>query len=123
MGSKIKVGIIGYGWAATAHIAAINATRNAEVTGVYSSRPLDGHELSRKWGGSIAAYDDLDAMLASSNIDAVSITSYPYQHAAQAIKAAKAGKHLIIEKPLALSWKDCLTVAKAVTAAKVKTCI
>src|SRR5947207_1202213 len=123
MANKIRVGIIGYGWAATAHIAAINATRNAEVSAIYSSRPLDSHELSRKWGGSIAAYDDLDVLLASRNIDAVSITSYPYQHAAQAIKAARAGKHLIIEKPLALSWKDCVAVERAVAAAKVKTCM
>jgi predicted dehydrogenase len=123
MPDKLKVGIIGYGWAATAHIAAINSTRNAEVTAIYSSRPLDNAEVSKKWGGNIAAYNDLDAMLSSRDIDAVSITSYPYQHAAQAIKAAKSGKHLIIEKPLALSWRDCLAVEKAVAAAKVKTCV
>src|ERR1043165_5992156 len=123
MPDKLKVGIIGYGWAATAHIAAINSTRNAEVTAIYSSRPLDNAEVSKKWGGNIAAYNDLDAMLSSRDIDAVSITSYPYQHAAQAIKAAKSGKRLIIEKPLALSWRDCLAVEKAVAAAKVKTCV
>ena len=123
MSKKIRVGIVGYGWVATAHIAAINASTNAEVAAVYSSRALDSAELSRKWGGQIAAFNDLDAMLASTDLDVVSICSYPYQHTAQALKAAKAGKHIIIEKPLAMSWKDCLAIEKAVKAAKVKTCV
>ena len=42
---KFKVGVIGYGWVAGAHIAAINATRQAEVGAVYSTRPLDGADL------------------------------------------------------------------------------
>ncbi len=123
MSKKIRVGIVGYGWVATAHIAAINASTNAEVAAVYSSRALDSAELSKKWGGQIAAFNDLDSMLARKDIDVVSICSYPYQHTAQALKAAKAGKHIIIEKPLAMSWKDCLAIEKAVKAAKVKTCV
>ena len=123
MSKKIRVGIVGYGWVATAHIAAINASTNAEVAAVYSSRALDSAELSKKWGGQIAAYNDLDSMLASKDLDVVSICSYPYQHTAQALKAAKAGKHIIIEKPLAMSWKDCQAIEKAVKAAKVKTCV
>ena len=84
MAQKIKVGIIGYGWVATAHIAALNHTTHAEVTAVYSSRALDSAELSQKWGGTVTAYNDLDALLAS-DIDAVSICSYPYQqHASTA---------------------------------------
>jgi predicted dehydrogenase len=120
---KYNVGIIGYGWVATAHIPAINGTRQAQVTAVYSSRPLDAGELSAKWGGHITPYHDLDAMLADPNLHAVSICSYPYQHAEQAVKAAHAGKHLIIEKPLALSWKDCQRIEAAVKAAKVRTCV
>ena len=49
--------------------------------------------------------------------------SYPAEHAMQAIKAAKAGKHLIIEKPLALNWDDCLAIKSAVNEARVKTCV
>ncbi len=62
---KYNVGIIGYGWAASAHIAAINATSHAQVTAVYSSRKLDDAELSAKHGGKIKTYTDLDEMLAS----------------------------------------------------------
>jgi predicted dehydrogenase len=120
---KYNVGVIGYGWVAGAHIAAINATSLAQVTSVCSSRRLDSVELSAKHGGAITAYNDLDTMLADRNLNVVSICSYPYDHAKQAIAAARAGKHLIIEKPLALSWKDCLAVHEAVKATRVKTCV
>jgi predicted dehydrogenase len=120
---KYNVGIIGYGWVATAHIAAINATKQAQVTAIYSSRALDSSELSAKWGGQVTAYDDLDAMLADDSIHAVSVCSYPQQHAAHVIAAARAGKHIITEKPLALSWKDCQAMAAAVKKAGVKTCV
>ncbi|MBK1882867.1 Gfo/Idh/MocA family oxidoreductase [Luteolibacter pohnpeiensis] len=118
-----NVGIIGYGWVATAHIPAINACKQAQVTAICSSRSLDPAELSATHGGSVKAYTDLDAMLADPEIDAVSICSYSNLHAEQAIQAAKAGKHLIIEKPLALNWEDCQRIAAAVEEAGVKVCV
>jgi predicted dehydrogenase len=120
---KYNVGIIGYGWVATAHIPAINATSLAQVTAVYSSRQLSSEELSGKHGSNIKAYNNLDAMLGDPDIDAVSICSYPYQHTEQVIKAARAGKHLIIEKPLCLSLKDLRAMEAAIKKAKVKTCV
>ena len=120
---KYNVGIIGYGWASEAHIDAINATTYAQVTAVYSSRKLDSAELSGKHGSEITCYIDLDKMLASPDIHVVSVCSYPYQHTSQAIAAAQAGKHLIIEKPLALTWEDCLAIQSAVKEADVKTCV
>ena len=120
---KLNVGIIGYGWVATAHIDAINASAHAQVTSVYSSRQLNDAEVSAQAGSQIKTYTDLDAMLADKKLDAVSICSYPYQHKEHAVAAAEAGKHLIIEKPLALSWEDCLAVESAVKKAGVKTCI
>ena len=120
---KYNVGIIGYGWVATAHIPAINATRQAQVTAVYSSRPLDSKELAAKHGGTVTAYNDLGAMLADPNIHAVSVCSLPSLHREHVIAAARAGKHIIIEKPLALSWKDCQAMEAAVKKAGVKTCI
>jgi len=120
---KYNVGVIGYGWVATAHIPAINATSLGQVTAVYSSRELDSPELSNKFGGTITAYNDLDEMLANPDIHAVSVCSYPYDHAKQVIAAAKAGKHLIIEKPLCLSLKDLRAMQKAIEQSKVKTCV
>ena len=119
---RYKVGIIGYGWVATAHIQAINATSNAQVTAIYSSRPLDNSEESKRWNTPIKTYTDLNEMLSDNELDIVSICSYPYQHKDQAVAAAAAGKHLIMEKPLALSKQDCEAVKTAVEKANVKTC-
>jgi predicted dehydrogenase len=119
---KYKVGIIGYGWVAGAHIAAINSTAQAEVTAVYSSRPLDETDISKRHGGSIRCYTDLTEMLAT-DIDVVCVCSYPYDHAEQSIAAARAGKHLIIEKPLALNLKDLRRMQEAILKSGVKTCV
>jgi len=120
---KYNVGIIGYGWVATAHIAAINASSLSQVTAIYSSRKLVSGELSARHGGKITAYNNLDKMLADPDIQVVSVCSYPYDHAKQVIAAAKAGKHLIIEKPLCLSPKDLRAMQKAVEQTGIKTCV
>ena len=121
--TQYNVGIIGYGWAASAHIPAINAAPQAQVAAIYSSRKLDAKELSAKHGGTIKVYNDLDSLHADPDIDVVSICSYPPDHVKQVIAAARAGKHLIIEKPLCLSLKDLRAVQRAVAQAKVKTCV
>ena len=123
MTHKYNVGIIGYGWAATAHIAAINATRQAQVTAVWSSRPLAAAELSASHGSPISVYSDLQAMLASPDIHVVDITSYPNQHKDQFVAAARNGKHVIVEKPLAVEWSEILQMKKAVAETGVKTCV
>lgn len=120
---KLNVGIIGYGWVATAHIAAINAGQTGQVTAIYSSREHDDKELSEKWGTSITSHTDLEKMLADKSIDVVSICSYTYQHKEHTIAAAKAGKHIILEKPMALSWSDCKEMEAAVKEAGVSFCI
>jgi predicted dehydrogenase len=120
---KYNVGIIGYSWVASAHIAAINSTSYAKVTAICSSRQLNSVEISKQHGCEITCYTDLNKMLANPDINVVSICSYPNEHARQAIAAAQAGKHLIIEKPLALNWDDCLAIQVAVKTAKVKTCV
>ncbi len=120
---KYNVGILGYGWVATAHIPAINASPLAQVTAVCSSRPQDPAALSARYGGSIKCFTSLDAMLADPSIHVISICSLPHLHADHIVAAAKAGKHLIIEKPITLTLADALRVAKAVKKAGVKTCV
>ncbi len=120
---KYNVGVIGYGWAAGAHIAAINATTQAQVTAVYSSRPLDDAELSAKHGSPIKSYQNLDEMLNDPDIHVVDITSYPSQHRNQAVAAANAKKHVILEKPMANSLQEVREIAAAVKANGVKGCV
>ena len=120
---KFNVGIIGYGWAATAHIDAINASGMAQVTHVYSSRLLDDDELSVRYGSRIKTTTNLNSVLKNPRVDVVDVTSYPYQHADQVVAAAKAGKHVIIEKPITLTKTSLRRMVKAVKKARVKTCV
>jgi predicted dehydrogenase len=120
---KYNVGVIGYGWAAGAHIPAINATRLGQVTAICSSRPLDAAELAARHGPGLRLYTDIDDLFKDRDIQVVSICSLPGSHAAQAIKAAKAGKHLIVEKPLCLNPRDVRRIQQAVGEAKVKACV
>ena len=120
---KYNVAVIGYGWVATAHIQAINATSHAQVTAIYSSRPQNDAELSARHGSAIKSYTDLNALLKQPDIHVVSICSYPSQHAEHLIAAAKAGKHIILEKPLTLSLEDATAISQAVEKAGVKTCV
>lgn len=118
-----NVGIIGYGWVASAHIPALQATGRARVTSILSSRALDEAQLSARHGGPVRVFRDLDSFLAQPDLQVVSVCSYPQDHAQQVIAAARAGKHLIVEKPLALNHEDLLRVRDAVHQAGVRACV
>ncbi|MEY3205886.1 MAG: hypothetical protein RLZZ21_2217 [Planctomycetota bacterium] len=120
---NVNVGIVGYGWAATAHLAAINATRQGRVVAVCSSRPLDAAELSAKHGCPIRVYQRLDDMLADPGIDVVDITGLPSLHREQAVAAAKAKKHVILEKPMANSPEEVSDILAAAEANGVQGCV
>lgn len=122
---QFNVGVVGYGWAATAHIDAIQNTRLGQVGAIYSSRAaeLDADAISKAHGTNIKVYGDYDEMLADPSLNVIDITSYPNQHKEQTLKAAAAGKHLIIEKPLALTLDDCKDMVAATESAGVETCV
>ena len=119
---KYNVGIVGYGWVAGAHIAAINATPHAQVTAIYSTRKLDEAEVSARHGCQIQCFTDYEDFLAA-DIDVVDICSMPTLHAEQSIAAVNAGKHLILEKPMAMNLADCRAIVAAAEQNKVKGCV
>jgi predicted dehydrogenase len=118
-----NVGVVGYGWVATAHIPAINASTLGQVTAICSGRPLQASELSAKYGNPIRVYRRFEEMLDDREIHVISLCSLPDRHATQAIQAASAGKHLILEKPLCLALSDLRAIEQAVSRSGVKTCV
>ncbi|HTL18445.1 MAG TPA: Gfo/Idh/MocA family oxidoreductase, partial [Patescibacteria group bacterium] len=90
---------------------------------ICSSRPLNSAELTAQYGVPIRVYNDLDQMLASPELQVMSVCGLPDQHARQSIRAAEAGKHLIIEKPICLTPQDLVRVRQAVRKAGVKACV
>jgi predicted dehydrogenase len=116
----LRVGIVGLGWVAGAHIETFKHVNGAGVTAICSRRPHDPAALEARFGVPLKAYTDYAEMLADPEIDVVDICTPHPLHAEQAIAAARAGKHLIIEKPLSLSWKDAKRVRDAVKKARVQ---
>ena len=120
---EIRIGIVGYGWAASAHIKSFHEIPGARVTAVCSRRKLDPGALSAAHGSKIAVYNDFAKMCAQKDLDVISIcTPHPF-HPEQTEIAAKAGKHLVIEKPVAIDLEGLNRVEKAVKKARVKAMI
>lgn len=119
----LNVGIVGLGWVAGAHIDALRNVRGMKVTGVCSRRQHDPAALSQRYKSPLKVWSDYRQMLADPAIDVIDIcTPHPF-HAEQAVAAAEAGKHLIIEKPIALNMGDAIRVRDAVRRAGVAVCV
>ena len=120
---QMNVGIVGYGWVAGAHITSFNEIPGCQVSAICSRRKLDAAELSRQHGSEIRIYNDYDRMLADPELDVISIcTPHPF-HPDQSVAAAEAGKHLVIEKPVALDLDGVNRIQEAVQKAGVKAVI
>jgi predicted dehydrogenase len=117
--SELRIGIVGLGWVAGAHIEALKNVEGATVSAVCSRRQHDPAELEATYGLPLRAYTSFEDLLADDEIDVIDICTPNHLHAQQAIAAARAGKHLIIEKPVATSFEDCVRVQEAIEAAGV----
>ena len=98
-------GIIGCGMIANFHAKAIADISGAKLVGCQSRRLESAQKLADQYGAT--AYDDIGEMLADPKIDIVTICTPSGAHMEPALAAAKAGKHLIIEKPLEVTLKRC----------------
>lgn len=112
--SDYNIGIVGLGWVAGAHIETFKHVNGAKVTAVCSRRQLDEKQLEQQYGTPLKVYHDYAAMLADPDIHVIDICTEHPLHPEQTIAAAEAGKHLIIEKPLALKYEDTVRMRKAV---------
>ncbi len=96
----IGVGIIGTGFIGTVHLGALRRL-GVRIAGVLGSSPERGAERAEALG--VAAYASLDEMLADPGVDVVHVTSPNHAHYAQVKAILAAGKHVICEKPLAMT--------------------
>lgn len=100
---RLRWGIIGCGDIANKRVApAINDQPDSDLVAFFSHSKARAEEFARRHGAQ-RAYDDLDALLADEEINAVYIASPVYRHCAETLAAAAAGKHVLCEKPMALN--------------------
>lgn len=106
----MRIGLLGTGpWARMAYAPALAAHPELDLTGVWGRRPEAAGELAGLYG--TRAYDDVDALLA--DVDAVAVALPPDVQAGLAVRAARAGCHLLLDKPLALSVAQGRAVVEA----------
>ncbi len=106
---KINFGVIGHGFMGPRHVAMINSF---EETACIAVCDIDEYRLQSVAEG-ILRYTNADDLIANQNIDVVVIATPNKTHKELVIKAAKAGKHIICEKPIAMSLPDFEEMAAA----------
>lgn len=110
--SKGVLGIIGAGNFTGSTILPALQKHKASVKYIASARGLSGTMLAKKFGVSISTTDYRE-VLQDAEVDAVLITTRHHQHAAQVIEALQAGKHVFVEKPLALTHEELAAIETA----------
>ncbi len=115
---KLKTAILGCGKVAHIHAAGLQKIEESDFTAVWSRTPEHAERFAEQY--KVKAYSDIKTMVAEAGVNAVIIcTPHPF-HADGAIQAMEAGAHVLIEKPLASSLKDCDIMLEAAEKAGVK---
>ncbi len=115
----MRFGLVGTGyWARVTHAAAIASTPGASLAAVWGRNAQAAADLAAAHGATpYAGEDGIGAFL--DTVDAVAFSVPPYVQAPIATRAARAGKHLLLEKPVALTDADADALVDAVDAAGV----
>lgn len=111
-------GIVGCGMIANFHAKAIQDIEGAKLVGCFNRTAPKAEDLASEFGGE--AYTDLDKMLAREDLDIITICSPSGAHMEPCLAAAKAGKHVIVEKPLDVTLERCDAMIEACEQAGVK---
>ena len=105
MSEKLRVGFIGVGSIARSHMGAIGELEQIEVAAVLDVDRERAEAAAGEFGG--RACTSLEELLADGEVDGVHVCTPHAQHADQVVAAARAGKHVLVEKPMALTVADC----------------
>lgn len=114
---KIGFGLIGTGLWGEMHARAYTTSPGAELKAICDVRVDRAREVAEKYGVK-DFYTDYMKLLERDDISAVSIATPDFAHTDITVAAAKAGKHILIEKPLATSVEDCEKILAVVKAAR-----
>ncbi|MGH7073410.1 MAG: Gfo/Idh/MocA family protein [Stellaceae bacterium] len=101
---KLRLGISGLGRAFMLMLPAFKASSAIQLVAAVDPRPEARSRFTAEFGG--ASYADVEQLVRDPNVDAVYIASPHQFHAIQAIAAAEAGKHILVEKPMTLQLEE-----------------
>ncbi len=118
MGKIFGFGIIGCGVISKWHADSIEKIDEAKIVGAFDTRIESARKFAEE--RNCEAFETLEEMLAREDIDIVCICTPSGLHAKLAVEAANAGKHFIVEKPMAITKKQVIEMIDAVEKNKVK---
>ncbi len=117
-GRTYGVAVVGAGNIAAAHVDAVSRLPNARLVGVASRTHERARTFARTHG--TEAYPDLDALLADETVDVVAVCTPSGAHLEPAVAAARAGKHVVVEKPLEVTSERARAIVDAADEAGVR---
>lgn len=104
---RVRYGIIGFGnFAERAISPAIRQSHNSELVAI-QKRSLEAAKQKALQHKIPLAFNSVEKLVAHPEVDAVFIVSANSQHCAETLSAAKAGKHVLVEKPMAMNVREC----------------
>jgi 2-hydroxy-4-carboxymuconate semialdehyde hemiacetal dehydrogenase len=107
----MRIALVGAGAFGIKHLDALAVIDGVTVTSVISRELEQAQEVAKKYGA-VHAGTELAEALAREDVDAVILCTPTQMHASQAIACMEAGKHVMVEIPLADSWADAVAVAE-----------
>ena len=111
---KVRVGVIGAGWIAEAHIDMYRQMPDVEIVAVADLVPGKAQALCERFGvEGVRYYLSGHEMLEAEQLDAVSVCTYNTQHAPCAIDALEHGCHVLLEKPFTVTLDEAVAVMRA----------
>jgi len=114
---KIGFGLIGTGLWGETHAKVYSSSPGVELKAVCDLREDRAKDIAEKYGAE-RWYSDYRKLLERDDISAVSIATPDFAHTEIAVASAKAGKHILVEKPMTTSVEDCEKILTAVRSAK-----
>ncbi|MFD2329552.1 Gfo/Idh/MocA family protein [Cohnella sp. GCM10020058] len=114
----VRFGIVGCGIIAEIHAKCLLEIEEARLTAVYDWSAQKASDFAKQYGGDVCG--TLEELLARGDVDAVCICTPSGLHAEQAIAAARAGKHVMVEKPMAIKLADIEAMLRACEEAGVR---
>lgn len=109
---QVNVGVIGTGGISGGHFKAYQQLPDVKILAVADIVPERAKAAAEKWGAE-RWFSDYEEMLKLPELEAVSICTFNQAHRAPTVAALEAGKHVLVEKPMAAKLEDAVAMAKA----------
>jgi phthalate 4,5-cis-dihydrodiol dehydrogenase len=120
MGDRLRLGIAGVGIAATQVLPHIGKIADKVVlTAIADWRPEACAAMAETYPG-IKTFDSVEKLCKSNDVDVVWVSTPNEYHAEHAVLAAEGGKHIVCEKPMAVTLEECNAIIAAAEANKVR---